>query len=161
MKANEKIDAPLDPRLNRVNLICLGVSDLVRSRAFYADGLGFATSSDEAEPEIVFFDNGGTKLELFPKENLARDICAEAPPELADTQSTFNGITLAYNAKSKEEVDAIFARVESIGGSIAKLPELVSWGGYSGYFRDPDGYYWEVAYADSWEFDDNDMLIIE
>lgn len=147
--------------MNRINLICLGVADLERSRAFYRDGLGFETSSVDENPEIVFFDNGGTKLELFQRDQLAQDINAEAPPQLADTQATFTGITLAYNAKTKGEVDAIFAKIESIGGSIAKVPELVSWGGYSGYFRDPDGYYWEVAYADSWEFDDNDMLVIE
>lgn len=147
--------------MNRINLICLGVADLERSRAFYRDGLGVETSSVDENPEIVFFDNGGTKLELFQRDQLARDINAEAPPQLADTQSTFTGITLAYNAKTKEEGDAIFANIESTGGSIAKSPETVSWGGYSGYFRDPDGYYWEVAYADSWEFDDNDMLVIE
>lgn len=153
--------AASNPRMNRINLICLGVADLKRSRAFYRDGLGFETSSVDENPEIVFFDNGGTKLELFQRDQLAQDINADAPPQLADTQATFSGITLAYNAKSKDEVDAIFAKVESIGGSIAKAPEIVFWGGYSGYFRDPDGYYWEVAYADSWEFDDNDMLVIE
>jgi catechol 2,3-dioxygenase-like lactoylglutathione lyase family enzyme len=149
------------PRLNRINLICLGVADLVRSRAFYRDGLGFETPNDEENPEIVFFDNGGTKLELFQRKALAADINTENPPQLADTAAAFNGITLAYNAKTKEEVDAIFARIEGIGGTIAKAPELVFWGGYSGYFRDPDGYYWEVAYADSWKFDSNDMLVIE
>lgn len=154
-------DAAPSPRLNRINLICLGVADLARSRAFYRDGLGFETSSDEEHPEIVFFDNAGTKLELFPRDALAADIDAGNPPPLADTASAFNGITLAYNAKSREEVDAIFARIESIGGTVAKAPETVSWGGYSGYFRDPDGYHWEVAFADSWEFDANDMLVIE
>lgn len=147
--------------MNRINLICLGVADLARSRAFYRDGLGFATSNDEERPEIVFFDNGGTKLELFQRDELAKDISASDPPVLADTQAVFTGITLAYNAKTKGQVDEIFAKIERIGGQIAKAPELVSWGGYSGYFRDPDGYYWEVAYADSWEFDANDMLVIE
>lgn len=149
------------PRINRINLVCLGVTDLARSRAFYEDGLGFETPNNEADPQIVFFDNGGTKLELFPLEELAKDINAAQPPLIADLRSTFTGITLAYNAKSKDEVDAVFAKIESIGGTIAKAPELVSWGGYSGYFRDPDGYYWEVAYAASWAFDANDMLVIE
>lgn len=150
-----------NPRVNRINLICLGVADLVRSRAFYRDGLGFQTSNDEESPEIVFFDNGGTKLELFQREALAADIDAENPPQIADPAKAWGGITLAYNAKTREEADAIFARIESIGGTIAKAPELVFWGGYSGYFRDPDGYYWEVAYADSWKFDAADMLVIE
>ena len=149
------------PRINRINLVCLGVTDLARSRAFYRDGLGFETPNNEADPQIVFFDNGGTKLELFPLEELAKDINAAQPPSIADLRTTFTGITLAYNAKSKDEVDAVFAKIESIGGTIAKAPELVSWGGYSGYFRDPDGYYWEVAYAASWAFDANDMLVIE
>ncbi len=144
--------------MNRINLICLGVRDLKRSRMFYRNGLGFLTSSTEEEPNIVFFDNGGTKLELYPLDGLAKDISEASPPEIG---RGFSGITLAYNAKSRAEVDEVFARIESIGGVIAKLPQDVSWGGYSGYFQDPDGYYWEVAYADFWKFDNNDMLVIE
>ncbi|RWZ79516.1 VOC family protein [Glutamicibacter sp. HZAU] len=151
----------LPPRLDRVNLICLGVRDLTRSREFYRDGLGFETPDKEPNPEIVFFNCRGTKLELYELHELAEDINATAPPEISDSRTHFGGITLAYNAHSKEEVDAIFAIVEGIGGQIAKHPETVSWGGYSGYFRDPDGYYWEVAYAESWKFDENEMLIIE
>lgn len=154
-------DSAPNPRLNRINLICLGVADLTRSRAFYRDGLGFETPNNEDSPEIVFFDNGGTKLELFQREALAADIGGDNPPATSDPGTVFTGITLAYNAKTREEVDAIFATIESIGGTIAKAPGLVFWGGYSGYFRDPDGYYWEVAYADSWKFDANDMLVIE
>lgn len=146
---------------NRVNLICLGVTDLVRSRAFYRDGLGFSTPNNEEQPNIVFFNNRGTKLELYPRAALAADIGGDTPPQMTDPATHFTGITLAYNAKSEAEVDAIFAKVEGIGGSIAKAPERAFWGGYSGYFRDPDGYYWEVAYADSWKFDENDMLVIE
>ncbi len=88
---------------------------------------------------------------------LAEDIDSSATPEL---NTGFSGFTLAYNAKSKEEVDAIFADVESFGGKVIKNPQAVFWGGYSGYFRDLDGYYWEVAYAESWQFDENDMLLI-
>lgn len=144
--------------MDRINLICLGVRDMRKSLAFYRDGLGFATSSREDNPGIVFFQNKGTRLELYPLEELAKDINRAAPPSVG---TGFPGITLAYNAKSKEEVDAIFRKIENIGGTIAKLPETMFWGGYSGYFQDPDGYYWEVAYADSWTFDENDMLIIE
>ncbi|SCM82736.1 Glyoxalase/bleomycin resistance protein/dioxygenase [uncultured Sporomusa sp.] len=144
--------------MNRINLIALGVRDIKKSRAFYRDGLGFATRNNEEDPQIVFFNNGGTKLELYPLEELAKDINEANPPAISNG---FSGITLAYNAKSKEEVDSIFSKIEGIGGSIVKQPQLVFWGGYSGYFRDLDGYYWEVAYADSWKFDENDMLIIE
>lgn len=73
----------------------------------------------------------------------------------------FGGITLAFNAKTKEEADAIFAKVESLGGRIVKRPEMAFWGGYSGYIQDLDGYYWEIAYWDGWRFDANDMLIID
>lgn len=144
--------------MNRINIICLGVRDIVKSRSFYRDGLGFQTPSNEEKPQVVFFNNGGTRLELYERQGLAKDINPDNPPPLAEG---FSGITLAYNAKSREEVDRIFARIEEIGGSVAKAPQDVFWGGYSGYFRDPDGYYWEVAYADSWKFDANDMLIIE
>lgn len=89
------------------------------------------------------------------------DISGDKPPTVSDPVAAFNGITLAYNAKSSEEVDEIFARVEGIRGTISKAPELVFWGGYSGYFQDPYGYCWEVAHADSWKFDDDDMLVIE
>lgn len=144
--------------MNRINVICLGVRDIVKSRVFYRDGLGFTTPNNEEKPDVVFFSNGGTKLELYPIEGLAKDINESDPPAIG---KGFGGITLAYNAKSREEVDGIFAKIESIGGKIAKPPEKVFWGGYSGYIQDLDGYYWEVAYWDGWRFDDNDMLIID
>ncbi|WP_045524607.1 VOC family protein [Neobacillus niacini] len=143
--------------MNRINLITLGVKNISQSLRFYRDGLGFETSVSEESPGIVFFKNGGTKLALYPLDELAKDINENDPP----TAQGFSGITLAYNAKSAEEVDRIFETVEQVGGKIVKAPQTVFWGGYSGYFSDPDGYYWEVAYAESWNFDENDMLIIE
>ena len=144
--------------MNRINLIALGVRDLVKAREFYRDGLGFLTTNNEPDPAIVFFNNGGTKLELYPLNSLAKDINHDNPPSI---NHGFAGVTLAYNAKSRAEVDAIFAKIEQIGGVIAKAPQVAVWGGYSGYFQDLDGYYWEVAYWDGWQFDDNEMLIIE
>lgn len=143
--------------MNRINLIALGVKNIGESLKFYRDGLGFETSVKEENPEIVFFNNGGTKLELFPLEELAKDINEQNPPR----GEGFSGITLAYNAKSAEEVDEVMKKAEQAGAKIVKSPQPVFWGGYSGYFSDPDGYYWEVAYAESWQFDENDMLIIE
>lgn len=143
--------------MNRINLICLGVSNLQKSFEFYKR-LGFETSIEEARV-IVFFNNQGSKLELYPIDLLAKDINEMNPP--ITQRGSFNGITLACNMKSVEEVDDVFAIVESIGGTIVKHPTTTSWGGYSGYFVDPDGYHFEVAYADSWNFDENDMLIIE
>lgn len=144
--------------MNRINLICLGVRDIKTSLAFYKN-IGFKTHEKEAAPPIVFFDNQGSKLELYPLEALARDINAENPPLLS--RNGFTGITLACNMRSKEEVDACMEKVKKYGGVVAKQPQEVFWGGYSGYFQDPDGYYWEVAYGPAWKFDANGMLIIE
>lgn len=144
--------------MNRINLICLGVKDLRKSLAFYKD-IGFSTSETSEEPAIVFFNNEGSKLELYPIDELAKDINEENPPKSIGGQ--FSGITLACNMKSKEAVDEVMSKVEAAGGAIVKMPRIVSWGGYSGYFSDPDGYYWELAYADTWEFDDQNMLVID
>ena len=144
--------------MNRINLICLGVRNIRKSLAFYKS-IGFQTFEKAEAPPIVFFNNQGSKLELYPLDALARDIDADNPPPLSP--GGFSGITLACNMKSTEEVDALMETVKRHGGIIAKQPQKVFWGGYSGYFQDPDGYYWEVAYGASWKFDDNDMLIIE
>ena len=144
--------------MNRINIICLGVRDIEKSLAFYKN-IGFKTYVKENNPPIVFFDNQGTKLELYPIEGLAKDINAENPPAIP--QKGFCGITLAINLKSEKEVDDFMETVLKQGGIAAKMPEKVFWGGYSGYFQDPDGYYWEVAYASIWEFDNNDMLVIK
>lgn len=145
-------------KLNRINLIYLGVQSVARSMAFYK-ALGFQFYEKEMNPLIVFFDNQGTKLELFQREALAKDIHAANPPEIDST--SFKGFTLAINMKSKEEVDSFLSLVAQNNGNIIKPAERVFWGGYSGYFQDLDGYYWEVAYADSWAFDEQNMLIIE
>ncbi|MFD1737482.1 VOC family protein [Bacillus salitolerans] len=142
--------------MNRINLITLGVRDLNKSLTFYKDGLGFKTTVSEDNPGIVFFQNAGTKLALYPLNELARDINENNPP----TGNGFSGITLAYNTKSKGEVDQVINQAIDAGGTLLKSPALVFWGGYSGYFADPDGYIWEVAYGENWEFDNNDMLII-
>ncbi|MDL2225626.1 VOC family protein [Eubacteriales bacterium OttesenSCG-928-M02] len=143
--------------MNRINIICLRVRDMEESLAFYKR-IGFTTYEMAENPPIVFFDNKGTKLELYPIQALAEDIDAENPPEVR--QGGFAGFTLAINLKSPEEVDAFMAQVAACGGVIAKEPQKVFWGGYSGYFQDMDGYYWEVAYGPDWKFDEGDMLII-
>jgi uncharacterized glyoxalase superfamily protein PhnB len=143
--------------VNRINIITLGVKSVLKSLEFYRDGLGFETPSKEENPAIVFFNNGGTKLALYPLAGLQDDL---GDSDLVPKSTGFSGITLAYNAKSKEEVDSILNKIESIGGKVVKKAHDTFWGGYSGYFTDLDGYYWEVAYADSWIFDENDMLVI-
>ncbi|WHP40914.1 VOC family protein [Lysinibacillus boronitolerans] len=146
--------------MNRLNLITLGVKDMVESLTFYREGLGFevVVYGEETNPDVMFFNNGGTKISLFPIERLVNDINEANPPEISPG---FGGITLAYNGKSKEEVDRVFALAKKAGATIVKEPETVFWGGYSGYFQDPNGHYWEVAYGDMWQFDENDMLIIQ
>ncbi|MDC3413257.1 VOC family protein [Aquibacillus sp. 3ASR75-11] len=143
--------------MNRINIITLGVKDINKSLIFYRDGLGFETSVKEESPGIVFFNNKGTKLALYPLDELSKDI--KENEQLIS--KGFSGITFAFNANSVEEVDEVMKQAEKAGGKIVKSPEHVFWGGYSGYFSDPDGYHWEVAYADIWEFENNEMLIIK
>ncbi|MED4234904.1 VOC family protein [Priestia megaterium] len=148
--------------MNRLNLITLGVKDMVESLNFYRNGLGFevVVYGDETNPDVIFFNDAGTKISLFQLDRLMKDINETNPPSV---QGGFGGITLAYNGKSKEEVDEVFLLAEKAGAKIVKEPETVFWGGYSGYsgyFQDPNGFYWEVAYGEDWEFDKNDMLII-
>lgn len=144
--------------MNRINLICLGVRDIAKSLAFYRN-IGFRTYEKNDNPPIVFFHNDGTKLELYKVEELAKDINGDSPPPLMT--GGFCGITLAINMKSEQEVDDFMENVSKHGGTIAKQPQRVFWGGYSGYFQDPDGYYWEIAYSSSWKFDEQNMLVIE
>jgi len=141
--------------MNRMNIICLGVRDMEKSTRFYREGLGFETDEKDNNPEIIFFNTSGTKLELYPIGLLAKDIDEHNPPKTTDG---FAGITLAYNAKSKEEVNKIIELARKTGAQIVKEPQDVFWGGYHGYFSDPDGYYWEVAWGPNFTFDENDML---
>jgi predicted lactoylglutathione lyase len=144
--------------MNRINLIALGVRDIEKSLLFYKS-IGFKTYERENKPVVVFFDNKGTKLELCPLDKLAQDINAETPPAIS--KERFGGIALAISMKSEKEVDDFMELVVKSGGTIAKKPEKVFWGGYSGYFQDIDGYYWEAAYGPDWKFDENEMIIIE
>ena len=94
-------------------------------------------------------------MELYPIKLLAKDINQDNPPKITDG---FAGITLAYNAKSKEEVNKIIELARKAGAKIVKEPQDVFWGGYHGYFSDPDGYFWEVAWGPNFTFDENNML---
>jgi catechol 2,3-dioxygenase-like lactoylglutathione lyase family enzyme len=145
--------------MNRINVICLGVRDMEKSIRFYKDGLGFQTKETNYSPPVIFFSaSGGTKLELYPLNLLAEDIGKEAPPAIG---RGFGGITLAYNVKSREEVHEVVGLAKRAGAKIEKEPQEVFWGGYHAYFSDPDGYYWEVAYGPDFQFDENDMLVLE
>ncbi|PLR78729.1 glyoxalase [Bacillus sp. V3-13] len=145
--------------MNRLNIITLGVKDIVKSHEFYKK-LGFETSirGEESSPDIIFFKNEGSRIALYPLDELAKDVNKDNPPAIAPG---FSGITLAYNAKYREEVDDILKKAELAGAEIKKEPTRTDWGGYGGYFTDLDGYYWEVAYGEFWQFDDSNMLVIE
>jgi catechol 2,3-dioxygenase-like lactoylglutathione lyase family enzyme len=143
--------------MNRVHIVTLGVSDMDRALEFYRDGLGFETSIEEENPPIVFFRSDGATLALCPRDGMAKDIDQENPPQ----GGGFAGVTLAYVAREQDEVDRIMELAERAGGEIVKKPQWVFWGGYSGYFCDPDGYYWEVMYWEDWKFKDDGSLLIE
>lgn len=125
----------------RITLITLGVSDLPRSVRFYRDGLGWPTIYEEGGA-VAFFDTAGTRLSLYPLEHLAADI----GPEVRPSRGGFGGITLAHNVRTREEVAGVLALAERAGGQVVKQAQDVFWGGHSGYFTDPDGYFWEVAW---------------
>ncbi|NBD18124.1 MAG: VOC family protein [Cyanobacteria bacterium] len=139
----------------RISIITLGVSNLEKSYKFYT-ALGFPTSK-KPEDDIIFFKTDGVSLALYPLEQLAKDIS----PELSPIRSGFSGVTLAHNTRSKAEVDTVLELAKKAGGKIEKAAQDVFWGGYSGYFSDPDGHLWEVAYAESWEFNEDGSLVIE
>lgn len=126
----------------RLSLVTLGVSDLEKAKAFYEEVVGWKAS--ENPPGVVFFDLGGLVLALFPHEDLARESGANA------VSAVSSGFALAYNARTREEVDAIFASLKERGATIVNEPEEVFWGGYSGYFSDIDGHKWEVAHNPFW-----------
>ncbi|MCG9580292.1 VOC family protein [Vibrio europaeus] len=139
----------------RVSIITLGVQDLERSYQFYSK-LGFP-SSKNPEEGIIFFKTGGVCLALYPLDALAKDVS----PDMAVVKEGFSGVTLAHNTRSKQEVDDVLALAVSAGAKLEKPAQDVFWGGYSGYFSDPDGYLWEVAYADFWQFNQDGSLVIE
>jgi uncharacterized protein len=124
----------------RVSMITLGVSDLGRSVAFYRDILGLPLSQHSVQGAVAFFELNGTWLGLFSREELARD--ARVPNDGAG----FDGAALAHNLKSEEEVRDFFEVLRVKGVPITKEPVKADWGGFSGYFKDPDGHLWEVAY---------------
>lgn len=124
----------------KIGLIGLGVEDIARSLAFYRDGLGLSTHNYKEGDDCIFFAMEGTFLSIYPRDKLAED--ATVSPE----GSGFRGITLAHNEPSKEGVDAVFAEALAAGATAVKTPQDVFWGGYSGYFADPDGHLWEVAW---------------
>lgn len=121
-----------------MSFVTLGVRDLDRAVAFYQSVLGLPRM--KTPPEVAFFELGKTWLALFPRHLLAADAGVEA------AGSGFPGFSLAHNVRAAKDVDALLAHVESAGGTIVKRGTRADWGGYTGYFADPDGFLWEVAW---------------
>jgi len=119
-------------------MITLGVKALEKSVKFYKDGLGFPKM--ESPPEVAFFTLNGSWLGLYKRESLAED--AAVSPE----GNGFAGFTLSHNVTSESEVNQIIEQALSAGATLSKAAQKTSWGGYSGYFKDPDGYLWEIAF---------------
>ena len=122
----------------RISMITLGVKDLEKSVKFYQEGLGFPKM--ESPPEIAFFTLNGSWLGLYAWESLAEDA------SVSSEGSGFNGFTLAHNVASEAEVDQTIQQALEAGATLSKAAQKTFWGGYSGYFKDPDGYLWEVAH---------------
>lgn len=122
----------------RISMITLGVRDLAVSVKFYEQGLGFPRM--ESPPEVAFFTLHGTWLGLYPRDALAED--ANVSPQ----GEGFEGFTLAHNVSSEAEVKEVMSQALVAGASLVKEAQKVFWGGFSGYFRDPDEHLWEVAY---------------
>jgi uncharacterized protein len=133
----------------RISIITLGVADLERSRAFY-QRLGWRESSAGNEA-IAFFQAGGIILALYPRPELAKDALLSDPdaarPDAAG--QAFSGFTLSFNARTRAEVDHVLDEARSAGAEILKPAQEAFWGGYSGYFADPDHFAWEVAFNPS------------
>ncbi|MCE5180268.1 MAG: VOC family protein [Betaproteobacteria bacterium] len=125
----------------RISLITLGVSDLDRATRFYEECLGLPRL--ETPPTVTFFELGKTWLALWSRESLAADA------GLSAEGSGFPGFALAHNVRSPAEVDALLVRVAAYGAKVTKPGQPTDWGGYSGYFTDPDGFLWEVAHNPS------------
>jgi uncharacterized protein len=147
---HKKTNSVMEPRFT---ILTLGVDDIERSLTFYRDGLGFPSpgivGKEFEHGEAAFFDlKHGIKLALYSRSNLAWD--AKIPK--GDASAT--EFSIGYNVSSKEEVDAIMEIAKKAGANITKPAQKTFWGGYAGYFQDPDGHLWEVAYNPQWPIEE-------
>ncbi|SMO58716.1 VOC family protein [Fodinibius sediminis] len=130
----------------RLTLITLGVRNLAKMRAFYKNVFGWSPL-DSSNEEIVFFQLNGVQLALFGWKDLTEDAAVSARGK------GFRGFSLAHNLQSEKEVDDLFDTLKTRGAHVVKPPEKTSWGGYSGYIKDPEGNLWEIAYNPFMNYD--------
>lgn len=135
----------------RLSLVTLGVRDLDRALRFY-EALGWRSVNGAADG-VVFFQAGGMIVALWDRASLAEDSAAE-------DSGGWGGVTLAYNARSRADVDAVVAEARAAGAAVGRAPAETFWGGYSGVFIDPDGHPWEVAHNPGWTIDDDGAVRI-
>ncbi len=126
----------------RVSAVTLGVKNLETAKNFYVNGFGWKTAFENEE--VIFFQTGGMVFALFLRDSLAADFQAD-PAAFGRAP-----MALAYNVRARNEVDSVIQRAAAAGATILKPPREASWGGYSGYFADPDGFAWEVAWNPTW-----------
>ncbi len=143
---NEKPPQPVA----RLTMVTLGVSNMRAGIAFY-EALGFTRKFKATGEAVAFFETGGTAIGLFPWDELARDVTLPGQPR----PQAFRGMTLAWNCRTTEEVDAVLDFAISKGASLLKPAQKTDYGGYSGYFGDPDNHPWEVVVAPGIEVGDD------
>jgi catechol 2,3-dioxygenase-like lactoylglutathione lyase family enzyme len=137
----------------RITVITICVDDLEKSRRFYQDGLGLKTEGiigqEFEHGAVVFFDlQAGLRLALWPRKSLAHD------SGLAPGQPSPTELSLGHNVSSRTEVDAVMEQAKNAGATIVKPAQETFWGGYAGYFQDPDQHLWEVVWNPQWEIED-------
>jgi predicted lactoylglutathione lyase len=137
----------------RISFVTLGVDDVERSRAFY-EALGFKASPASEVGSVAFFDAGGVVLSVFGREALAEDA------SVANTKGAFSGLALAHNVNSESEVDGVLDEAVAAGAKLLKPGQKTFWGGYAGYFADPDGHLWEIAYNPFMPLDANGRVTL-
>ncbi|WP_340118378.1 VOC family protein [Pelagibius sp. 7325] len=142
----------------RLSLVTLGVRDLARARKFYEEGLGWSRNGG-VEAEVAFYQLGGMILALWGRDSLAAD--GRLTLAAIEPGQSFGGLALAYNTRSEAEVDAVLAEAAAAGGLVLKPAEKTDWGGYAGYFADPDGHPWEVAWNPFWTLRDDGRVSLE
>lgn len=138
-----------------LTVVTLGVRDVPASARFY-EALGFVRKVKASGDEIAFFDAGGVVFAVWSWDKLAEDSVVSSQPRPA----TFRGSTLAWNVATPADVDAAFAHAIKVGGKLLRRPEKTDYGGYRGYFADPDGHVWEIVQAPGFGYTDDGRLIL-